>query len=130
MSTNTPIDVSPIASSSAKAKNKAPHTPTGKVSEKQQNSHTWPMPHYSVGDTPHQQASSEYRSTAANTYYVDSSQTAARPKNRAGGAVTIAAGGIIAAIGVPMLILPGPGLLAIGGGLALMAKGAKDLFGK
>ena len=41
-------------------------------------------------------------------------------------------GGIaeIAAVGVPMLILPGPGLLAIGGGLALAAHGAKRAFGR
>lgn len=53
-----------------------------------------------------------------------------QPKSRLGGAVRIAAGGVCTLVGVPMLILPGPGLLAIGGGVYLMASGAKRLFGK
>lgn len=53
-----------------------------------------------------------------------------QPKSRLGGAARIAAGGVCTLVGVPMLILPGPGLLAIGGGIYLMASGAKRLFGK
>ena len=33
-------------------------------------------------------------------------------------------------VGVPMLILPGPGLLAIGGGALIAANGVKKLIGK
>ena len=51
-------------------------------------------------------------------------------KGRLGGVAQLVAGGAIAAVGVPMLILPGPGLLAIGGGLALAAHGAKRAFGR
>ena len=53
-----------------------------------------------------------------------------QPKSRLGGVARIAAGGVCTLVGVPMLILPGPGLLAIGGGVYLMASGAKRLFGK
>ena len=39
-------------------------------------------------------------------------------------------GGAIMLVGVPMLILPGPGLLAIGGGAVVAAKGIKKVLGK
>ncbi len=41
-----------------------------------------------------------------------------------------AVGGAIMLVGVPMLILPGPGLLAIGGGAVVAAKGIKKVLGK
>ena len=41
--------------------------------------------------------------------------------------VKILAGGAVALLGLPMLILPGPGLLAIGAGVAIAASGIKDL---
>ena len=45
-----------------------------------------------------------------------------------GGIAQIAVGTGLVMIGVPMLILPGPGLLAIVGGFALAANGARQLF--
>ena len=58
-----------------------------------------------------------------------STQTSYKNKGAslAGGAVKIAGGLTLAAIGVPMLILPGPGLLGIAGGLALAASGTKQV---
>ena len=50
--------------------------------------------------------------------------------SKAGGAAQIVAGGAIAAVGVPLLILPGPGIAVIAGGAALAARGAKKTFGK
>lgn len=47
-----------------------------------------------------------------------------------GGAVQTAVGGAIMLVGVPMLILPGPGLLAIGGGAVVAANGIKKMLGK
>ena len=41
--------------------------------------------------------------------------------------VKIAGGALLTLIGVPMLILPGPGLLFIGGGAALVFSGFADL---
>lgn len=54
----------------------------------------------------------------------------AQPKSRLGGVARIAAGGVCTLVGIPMLILPGPGLVAIGGGIYLMASGAKRVFAK
>lgn len=56
--------------------------------------------------------------------------TPSKKPNRIGGAVQTAVGGAIALVGIPMLILPGPGLIAIGGGAAIAAGGIKKLLGK
>lgn len=55
---------------------------------------------------------------------------AAKKPSRIGGAVQTAVGGAIMLVGVPMLILPGPGLLAIGGGAVVAANGIKKVLGK
>ena len=44
--------------------------------------------------------------------------------------VQTAIGGAIMLVGVPMLILPGPGLLAIGGGAVIAGNGIKKVLGK
>lgn len=46
------------------------------------------------------------------------------------GAAQMAAGGALAAAGVPMLILPGPGAAAIVGGAALASKGQRNFSGR
>lgn len=46
------------------------------------------------------------------------------------GAAQMAAGGALAAAGVPMLILPGPGAAAIVGGAALVSKGQRNFSGR
>lgn len=56
------------------------------------------------------------------------SESAAGAKAR--GAKQMLAGSVIAAIGVPMLILPGPGIAAVAGGVALAAKGYSNMTGK
>ncbi len=57
-------------------------------------------------------------------------QAAVKASNTKAGAVTeMAAGTAIAAAGVPMLILPGPGVAAIAGGVALASDGARKAFG-
>lgn len=48
---------------------------------------------------------------------------------KARGAKQMLAGGAVAALGVPMLILPGPGVAAIAGGLALVGRGYHNLTG-
>ncbi|MBQ3300910.1 MAG: hypothetical protein IJH04_01935 [Eggerthellaceae bacterium] len=45
------------------------------------------------------------------------------------GFAQMAAGAGLVMLGVPMLILPGPGLLTVLGGLALAASGARKVFG-
>ena len=63
-----------------------------------------------------------------NAYIIEEEGASSAPANKIGSVAAIVAGGAIALAGIPMLILPGPGLLAIGGGVALMAKGSKGLF--
>ncbi len=46
------------------------------------------------------------------------------------GAAQMAAGGVLTAAGVPMLILPGPGAAAIVGGAALISKGNRNFTGR
>lgn len=59
---------------------------------------------------------------------VGATEASAKPKSKVGAAAQIVAGGACTLVGIPMLILPGPGLLAIGGGIALMANGARKLI--
>ncbi|MEG0322971.1 MAG: hypothetical protein RR619_03170, partial [Raoultibacter sp.] len=48
------------------------------------------------------------------------SQQQEQPKSRFSGIAQIVGGGACALVGIPMLLLPGPGLIAIGGGIARM----------
>lgn len=72
-----------------------------------------------------------YTTQTAQATVIGSGGTAvAGNSDRVGGVVQTAVGGALVLLGVPMLILPGPGLLAIGGGAALAAKGIKKMRGK
>ena len=66
-----------------------------------------------------------------HTTFVDGFGNPVREKSggRAGGAVQTVAGAAVMAVGVPMLVLPGPGVLTIGVGAAIAAGGIKKLRG-
>lgn len=49
---------------------------------------------------------------------------------KAKGAKQMAAGAAVTAAGIPMLILPGPGIAAVAGGVALMGAGYQNMTGK
>lgn len=49
--------------------------------------------------------------------------------SRAAGVVQMVGGTALAAVGVPMLVLPGPGVAAIAGGATIAANGARKAFG-
>lgn len=67
---------------------------------------------------------------AAREVSADPMQAAVKAADTKAGAVTqVAAGTTLAAAGVPMLILPGPGIAAIAGGVALASNGARKAFG-
>ena len=51
------------------------------------------------------------------------------PTHKIKGAAQIAAGTALTAAGVPMLVLPGPGAVAIAGGAALISKGQRNCSG-
>ena len=46
------------------------------------------------------------------------------------GGVQTALGAGVMAVGVPLLVLPGPGLLVLGGGAVLTAGGVKRMLGR
>lgn len=48
----------------------------------------------------------------------------------ASGAVQTAVGGAVMAAGIPMLVLPGPGMATIAGGAAIASGGIKKMLGK
>ena len=53
-----------------------------------------------------------------------------RRAQKAKGAAQMAAGSVLAAAGIPMLILPGPGAAALIGGAALISKGNRNFTGR
>ena len=94
------IDVNPVASASDAAKSASPS-----------GSDTFRAPSYGK----------DAAQAAVNATIIDEGRVSKKKPNRIGGAVQTAIGGAIMLVGVPMLILPGPGLLAIGGGAVLAA---------
>lgn len=68
--------------------------------------------------------------TVANATIIGEGRSAEKKPSRLGGVVQTAVGGAIMLVGVPMLILPGPGLLAIGGGAVVATRGIKKVLGK
>lgn len=49
--------------------------------------------------------------------------TPAKEPGRAGGCLKIALGMFLILVGIPMLVLPGPGLISIGAGVMLVLRG-------
>ncbi|BAK43999.1 hypothetical protein [Eggerthella sp. YY7918] len=107
------IDIDPVESVRDKAKNAAKKTAT-----------TFQGPSY--GNAA--KAAKTVASDVAHAAVIDN-KTTKKPR-RLAGAVQTAVGGAVMLVGVPMLILPGPGLLAIGGGAVIAAGGIKKLVGK
>ena len=55
----------------------------------------------------------------------------ARPqRHKVKGALQMVAGAALAAVGVPMMVLPGPGVAALAGGAALISKGQRNYTGR
>ena len=103
------IDVNPVASASDAAKSASPS-----------GSDTFRAPSYGK----------DAAQAAVNATIIDEGRVSKKKPNRIGGAVQTAIGGAIMLVGVPMLILPGPGLLAIGGGAVIAGNGIKKELGK
>ena len=102
------IDVNPVASTSDAAKSASPS-----------GSDTFRAPSYGK----------DAAQAAVNATIIDEGRVSKKKPNRIGGAVQTAIGGAIMLVGVPMLILPGPGLLAIGGGADIAATGITMVLG-
>ena len=67
---------------------------------------------------------------ATQVHTVGSRPNSRRRPARLSGIVQLVAGACCVLVGIPLLILPGPGLLAIGAGAALMVNGGRTLLGK
>jgi len=66
---------------------------------------------------------------SAYTRFGDQTASASAVGSVFGSLAQIAVGAGLVLIGIPMLILPGPGLLSIGAGAALALNGYRKLFG-
>ena len=76
-------------------------------------------------------ASSPFGSSPFGSTYAQGAAGSAAYKSGSsvlGGIAQVIVGSGLVAIGVPMLILPGPGLLSIAGGFALAANGMRKIF--
>lgn len=127
MSKHEPIiDVSPVASASAKAKDAAV-----KAADAFQAPSFGKKAAGAAKAAPKAAGAAKdaARNVAAATV-IDGKGRSGKKPSKIAGAVQTAAGGAIMLVGVPMLILPGPGLLAIGGGAVIAAGGVKKLLGK
>ena len=103
------IDVNPVASASDAAKSASPS-----------GSDTFRAPSYGK----------DAAQAAVNATIIDEGRVSKKKPNRIGGAVQTAIGGAIMLVGVPMLILPGPGLLAFGGGAVIGGTAIMKVMGK
>lgn len=83
------------------------------------------MPRHAVSDDP-----IIIEATVVEDSDAESGAPSGDSATKARGAKQLLAGSAIAVIGVPMLILPGPGITAIAGGVALAAKGYSNMTGK
>ena len=77
-------------------------------------------------------AGSGHRAQGAQGAHGPAAESARRwsPSSALAGLAQMAVGAGLVAIGIPMLILPGPGLLSIGAGVLLAARGLSKVTGR
>ena len=130
MSKHKPIiDVDPVVSTRDKAKNATADSTTSAFQAPSFGRKTSKAACAAKAAVPH---AVEGAPRVAQATVIGNGKTDAVTKKpgRVAGAVQTVAGGAIMLVGVPMLILPGPGLIAIGGGAAIAASGVKKMLGK
>ena len=137
----TIIDVTPIEYSSSKGASSASGVHDAYSASRSSSAYEYARA--SSRSTHYQQPTwkptSSYRSNAAGpnevhygsayTRFGDQTVISQIGSSAIGGMVQMAIGTGLVLIGVPMLILPGPGLLSIVGGMALIANGMRKVFG-
>lgn len=126
MNDYTPIiDVTPISHSNgqqAKGASK-PHASS--------QSSSYQQPSWKQSSTHRPTQTGGFNPPFSTTYTYTSTEAAAASKTAGsviGGIAQIAIGSGLVLIGIPLLVLPGPGLLSIAGGMALAANGTRKLF--
>lgn len=127
---NTIIDVNPVEYSSSRGYSDA--SGRAQAHSSSQSSHyqqpTWKTASYHRGEAgdPGQQP---YGYGSAYTRFGEQTVVMKPVGSFFGGLAQIAVGTGLVLIGIPMLILPGPGLLSILGGMALAGNGMRKLLG-
>lgn len=123
------IDVTPLEHSSEQSSNRAHVNSSSRSNSYHQpswNSSSSNRPRGNGGFTPPYGAPYSAPYTRGSTDSAASSKTAG---SVIGGIAQVAIGSGLILIGIPMLVLPGPGLLSIAGGAALAANGMHKIFG-
>ena len=131
MSANqTIIDVSPVDYSSTRVTSgdfgRAQAHPSSQSAHYRQP--TWKTASYHRGEAG-DSGQARYGYGSAYTRFGDQAATMKTGGSMLGGLVQIAVGAGLVLIGIPMLILPGPGLLSIAAGMALAGNGMRKLLG-
>jgi len=125
------IDVTPIEYSSS-AREDGGVNGRAQVHASSQSAHyqqpTWQTSSYHRGDTG-SSGQGYYGYGSAYTRFGNQTVTMKPVGSMLGGLAQIAVGAGLVLIGIPMLILPGPGLLSIVGGMALAGNGMRKLLG-
>lgn len=135
---SSPIDITPLESSSDNAHAAASFTTPTQPDEPAQACETTKQDESTQQFTstqPEFRAPSYGKKKATDTQQAATSEKKTslpfsnlEAQGRVGGAVQTAAGVALMAAGVPLLILPGPGMAAIGGGAVLAGKGVQKII--
>lgn len=125
MNTNDIIDVTPLKHSRTRT------TPAGSVNNANANAHRANAAGTTRNASTWNAASTgnPYGARSARPASAGSTSAARSIQSRAAGLVQMLLGAFLVMIGVPLLILPGPGLLSIVCGLALAASGFRKMCG-
>ena len=127
---NTIIDVYPVEYSSSRSNSGASGRAQAHASS--QSAHyqqpSWKTASYHRGE-PGDPSRQQYGYGSAYTRLGEQTVVMKSAGAFFGGLAQVAVGAGLVLIGIPMLILPGPGLLSIVGGMALAGNGMRKLLG-
>ena len=123
------IDVEPLEYSSAREHAENPQTTyatQGDVSGYRRREPLWGRPS-TWQDSPHSQSQTHHSgATSFDPASVGNERTSTSPFSALGGLAQVVIGAGLVAIGIPMLIVPGPGFFAMTAGTLLIAHGLSE----
>ena len=127
---NTIIDVYPVEYSSSRSNPSASGHAQAYASSQSSNYQqpTWKTASYYRGEA-NGPGRHQYGYGSAYNRFGEQTVTMKSAGSFFGGLAQVALGAGLVLIGIPMLILPGPGLLSIVGGMALAGNGMRKLLG-
>ena len=122
----TIIDVTPIAHSSSRASSASQSRPQSRASSSAKHAAADTRPRTDF--RPYGTSFGYQWPNPDQVRYATQTVTAKSASSVFGSFLQIGAGAGLVLLGIPMLILPGPGLLSIGAGMMLAANGARKLL--